>query len=90
MLCTSVLTVLCCTTPSCAALCCTHHHVVWCAVQTRFEVVVVHEEEEKCRDAMYNMAAGPSVVMAVHPSGLNVSKKRNNTLITSRYFTRNG
>jgi hypothetical protein len=50
--------------------------------------VVVHDEEDKCRDAIYNNAAGAGVGRAVHTSGLNFIKGRNNTIISSRYFSR--
>jgi hypothetical protein len=58
-------------------------------VQTRFELVVVHEDAEKCRDAIYDKAAGASVMKAVHVSGLNFIKiPRNETIIVSQPDTR--
>jgi hypothetical protein len=54
-------------------------------LQTHFEAVVVHEDEEKCRDAIYSGAAGPAANKAVHTSGNNFSKGRNNTITASRW-----
>lgn len=56
--------------------------------QTHYEVVVVNEEEERCRDAIYQDAAGSMVPRAVHLSGVNFSRGRNNTKIASRYVLR--
>lgn len=56
------------------------------SVQTRYELVVVHEDEEKCRDAMYDKAAGASVSKAVHISGLNFSRIRNDCIMVGRPY----
>lgn len=54
-------------------------------LQTHFEVVVVHEEEEKCRDAIYRGDAGPAANKAVHTSGNSFTKGRNGTITASRW-----
>jgi hypothetical protein len=51
-------------------------------------VVVVHEEEEKCRDAIYNNAAGSGVAKAVAISGFNLSRGKNNTIQASQWQQR--
>lgn len=49
-------------------------------LQTKFESVVVHEAEEKCRDAIYRRDAGQAVNKAVHTSGLIFTRGRNDTI----------
>jgi hypothetical protein len=45
-----------------------------CYTQTHYECVVVDQEEARCRDALYNRAAGPNVNRAVHVGGRNWSR----------------
>lgn len=59
-----------------------------CSLQTRFEVVVVHDDQEKCRDAIYASAAGAIVPKAVHITGQNFSKGKNNTITSSNFRQR--
>lgn len=54
-------------------------------LQTKFESVVVHEEQEKCRDAIYRGDAGQAVNKAVHTSGLSFTRGRNNTITMANW-----
>jgi hypothetical protein len=53
-------------------------------VQTRFETVVVHEDKEKCRDAMYDKAAGANVSKVVHISGLRFTRLKHDTIVVEQ------
>ena len=59
-----------------------------CAAQTHYEVVVVHEDEQRARDAVYNTAAGVRVPRAVHRSGTNFTTGRNGTIVAGHYSNR--
>lgn len=58
------------------------------AAQTHYEVVVINEAQERCRDAIYSDVAGPRVPKAIHLSGSSWTNGRNGTRIASHYTNR--
>jgi hypothetical protein len=54
-------------------------------MQSHYERVVVDQQEQRCRHAVYDRAAGPNVMRAVHVAGRSWTRKRDPT-ITQNYF----